>query len=40
KQGIEVLVFDDVKKHIYKDHDFIAVLSGLSIQLYGMNKKS
>ncbi|CAG8811624.1 134_t:CDS:1, partial [Dentiscutata erythropus] len=40
KQGIEVLVFDDVKKHTSKDHDFIAVLSGLSIQLYGMNKKS
>ncbi|CAG8816218.1 4183_t:CDS:2, partial [Dentiscutata erythropus] len=37
---IEVLVFDDVKKHISKNHDFIAVLSGLSIQLYGMNKKS
>ncbi|CAG8798776.1 16020_t:CDS:2, partial [Dentiscutata erythropus] len=40
KQGIEILVFDDVKKHISKDHDFIAVLSGLSIQLYRMNKKS
>ncbi|CAG8821625.1 24912_t:CDS:2, partial [Dentiscutata erythropus] len=40
KQGIEVLVFDEVKKHTCKDYDFIAVLSGLSIQLYGMNKKS
>ncbi|CAG8825553.1 16941_t:CDS:1, partial [Dentiscutata erythropus] len=40
KQGIEVLIFDDVKKHTCKDYDFIAVLSGLSIQLYGMNKKS
>ncbi|CAG8805421.1 242_t:CDS:2, partial [Dentiscutata erythropus] len=39
-EKIEVLVFDDVKKYISKDHDFIAVLSGLSIQLYEMNKKS
>ncbi|CAG8718048.1 15386_t:CDS:1, partial [Dentiscutata heterogama] len=40
KQGIEVLIFDNVKNHICKNHDFIAVFSGSSIQLYGMNKKS